>query len=160
MAIRDITELMSEYRECSRNLWNVYFAKRKDVGGSLDDFERVRRVLFESLVLNDFEDWEDNAAAPTITIVPRPSSPILIRRQSTPGEAGYWDEVRDMVVGPGDIELAFVDYFDFSQAPIKDYRYFLCKIQGFASHPEYEEREALLEVLDSRAFHAEGLDLR
>jgi hypothetical protein len=36
-----------------------------------------------------------------------------------------------MVVGPDDITLAFVDYFDFSQVPIKEFRYYLCKILKF-----------------------------
>src|SRR6202000_2581598 len=27
LAMRDIADLMSAYRECSRNLWNVYFSK-------------------------------------------------------------------------------------------------------------------------------------
>lgn len=34
MAMRDIMELMNGYRECSRNLGNIYFAKRENVGGA------------------------------------------------------------------------------------------------------------------------------
>ena len=45
MAMRDITELMNAYRECSRNLWNVYFAKRENVGGSLDAFGQIRTAF-------------------------------------------------------------------------------------------------------------------
>jgi hypothetical protein len=29
---------------------------------------------------------------------------------------------KDMIVRPDDITLAFVDYFDFFQAPIKEFR--------------------------------------
>ena len=51
MVMRNITELMNAYRECSRNLWNVYFAKRENIGGSLDAFEQIRELLFDSLVV-------------------------------------------------------------------------------------------------------------
>ena len=36
--MREITNLMSAYRECSPNLWNVYFSNRENVGGFLDPF--------------------------------------------------------------------------------------------------------------------------
>ena len=51
--MRDITELMNNYRECSRNLWNVYFSRRENIGGSLDAFEQIRELLFDSLVVSD-----------------------------------------------------------------------------------------------------------
>jgi hypothetical protein len=53
MAMRDITELMNSYRKCSRNLWNVYFSKRKDIGDALDVFEQIRELLFDSVVLSE-----------------------------------------------------------------------------------------------------------
>jgi hypothetical protein len=83
---------------------------------------------------------------------------ILIKRLSGPGEAGYWDQEKDMLVGPDDITLAFADYFDFSQVPIKDFRYYLCKILTFPRHADYEGREALLEVSDATVFHDELAD--
>ncbi len=121
MAMRDITELMNAYRECSRNLWNVYFAKRENVGGSLDAFEQIRQLLFDSLVVSEL---------------------------SYEGEAE----------GPDEITLAFVDYFDFSQVPIKDFHYYLCKILSFPRHSDYEGREALLGVTDTKVFHDEAAD--
>lgn len=160
--MRDITQLMNTYRECSRNLWNVYFAKREDIGGSLDAFEQIRELLFDSLVISELSHERDakgqDVAPPAIRVVPRGRSLILIRRLSGPGEAGYWDQEKDMVVGPDEITLAFADYFDFSQVPIKDFRYFLCKILRFPRHAEYEGREALLEVSDASVFHDERPD--
>lgn len=90
MAMRDITELMNSYRECSRNLWNVYFSKRKDIGDALDVFD--------------------------------------------------------------DITLEFVDYFDFYNIPIKDFRCCLCRILSFPSHAAYEGREALVEAMSAIFF--------
>jgi hypothetical protein len=158
----DITALMNTYRECSRNLWNVYFAQREDVGGSLDAFEQIRELLFDSLVVSELsyegEAKGEDIPPPTLKVVPQTRSAILIKRLSGPGEAGYWDQEKDMVVGPGDITLAFVDYFDFSQVPVKDFRYCLCKVLSFPSHVGYEGREALLEATGVKVFHDESAD--
>jgi hypothetical protein len=159
MAMRDITELMNAYRECSRNLWNVYFSRREDIGGSLDVFEQIRQLLFDSLVLSELpyegEAEGEDEPQPVLKVVPWKRSLILIQRLSGPGEAGYWDQEKDMAVGPNDITLAFVDYFDFSQIPIRDFHYYRCKVISFPSHAGYEGREALLEVSDAGVFHDE-----
>jgi hypothetical protein len=55
----------------------------------------------------------------------------------------------NMVVGPDDITLAFIDYFDFSQVPVKDFHYYRCKV-SFPNHVGYEGRQALLEVTDAK----------
>jgi hypothetical protein len=162
MTMRDITDLMNAYRECSRNLWNVYFSKRENVGGSLDAFEQIQQLLFESLVVSELsyegEAEGEDIPPPALKVVPRERSLILIRRLTGPGEARYWDQEKDMVVGPDDITLAFVDYFDFHQVPVKDFRYYLCKVLSFPNHVEYEGREALVEVLDNKVFHDEHAD--
>jgi len=143
MAMRDITELMNAYRECSRNLWNVYFSKRKDIGDALDVFEQVRELLFDSIVLSELsyggEAEGEDIPPPALKVEPRKRALILIKRLSGPGEAGYWDQEKDMVVGPGEITLEFVDYFDFYQIPIMDFRYFRCRVLSFPSHPTTKE---------------------
>jgi len=112
IAMRDITELMNAYRECSRNLWNVYFSMRENIGGSLDAFEQIRELLFDSLVVSELSyegDAEgEDVPAPALRVVPRARSLILIKRLSGPGEAGYWDQEKDMGVGPDDITLALL----------------------------------------------------
>lgn len=163
MAMRDITELMNTYRECSRNLWNVYFSRREDTGGPLDAFEQIRRLLFDSLVLSELfyegdTEGEDIPPTPALRVVPRTRSLILIKRLTEPGKGRYWDQEKDMVVGPDDITLAFVDYFDFFEVPIKELRYCLCKILSFPSHAAYEGREALVEALNAKVFHDESAD--
>jgi hypothetical protein len=162
--MRDITQLMNAYRECSRNLWNVYFAKRENVGFSLDAFEHIRELLFDSLVVSDLS-YEGDAEGkdippPALRVVPRARSLILIKRTSGAGGSGYWDQEKDMVVGPNDVTLAFVDYFDFSQVPIKDFHYYLCKILNFPGHADYQGNEALVEVSNATIFHDELADLK
>lgn len=160
MAIEDITEAMNTYRECARNLWNIYFRGRANIGASLDAFEQIRNILFDSLVVSQLfygEDNEDHDVPPVVLrVVPRPRSLILIERPSGLGEAGYWDQEKDMVVYPADIDLEFVDYFDFAQVPVRDFHFYLCKIIRFPSRAEYEGRKALIEALDGRVFYHDG----
>lgn len=162
MAMRDVTELMNSYRECSRNLWNVYFSKRKDIGNALDVFEQIRELLFDSLILSELsyegEAKGEDIPPPSLKVVPGASSLILIRRLTGPNEAGYWDQEKDLAVGPDDITLAFIDYFDFYQVPIKEFHYYLCKVLSFPSHANYEGREVLLEVSGAKVFHDEHAD--
>jgi hypothetical protein len=162
MAMRDITELMTAYRECSRNLWNVYFSKRENVGFALDTFEPIQKLLFDSLVLGELsyegEAEGEDIPPPVLRVVPQHSSLILINRSSGPERSGYWDQEKDLAVGPDEITLEFVDYFDFYQVPIKDFHYYLCKILNFPRHPDYEGRKALLEVSDAKVFHDELAD--
>lgn len=154
--MRDITELMNTYRECARNLWNVYFSKLPDVGETQDAFEHIRTSLFDSLIDSQlfYEGGEEDGDIPPLAlrVVPRPRSPILIERPSADSNH-YWDQEKDMVVGPDEIKLAFLDYFDFATTPIKDFHYYRCRIVQFPSHAKYEGREALIKVYCGRVFH-------
>jgi hypothetical protein len=159
--MRDITEFMSIYRECSRNLWNAYFSTREDSGANWDAYEGIRKLLFDALVVNElfFDESQEGEPPPPLhlRVVPLAAKvPILIRRPSSSGR--YWDQVRDMMVGPDEIELTFVDYYDFREYPIKDFRHFLCKILSFPQHKEYEGLEALIDALDGRVYHNEQGD--
>jgi hypothetical protein len=150
---------MNTFRECSRNLWNVYFSKQEDIGGALDVFGQIRELLFDSLVLAELS-YEGEAAhhdipKPTLKVVPERSLILINRSAQT---SGYWDQEKDMVVGPTDIALAFLDYFDFAQIPIMDFRYFRCRVLKFPSHPDYEGREALVEASGAKVFHDESAD--
>ena len=163
MAMRDVTNLMNSYRECSRNPWNVYFSGRSDIGGSLDAFGQIRELLFDALVVDELStaggaDGGD-VPLPVLKVVPQRSL-ILIQRLSGPGQAGYWDQEKDMIVGPSDSTLAFLDYFDFSQIPVMDFYYYRCKILSFPSHANYEGREALLEASGAKVFYDEPAQKR
>jgi hypothetical protein len=70
-----------------------------------------------------------------------------------PEQAGYWDQEKDLAVGPNDITLEFIDYFDFAQIPIQDFHYCRCKILSFSDRPDYEGREALLRASDVKVFY-------
>jgi hypothetical protein len=157
--MQDITDLMNSYKECARNLWNVYFSRRPNYGTSEDAFGDISRRLFDSLVLDElvFEDPPEGDAIPPpfLRVVPGVQVPILIADQSEPGKSTYWGVERDLFVGPDDIEAIFTEYFDFRRSPIKDFRYYECKILKFPAHPEYVGRRCLLETLDCRVYNEE-----
>jgi hypothetical protein len=153
---------MNNYRECSRNLWNVYFARRENVGPSLDTYEPIRKMLFETLVVDElsYEGIAEEAdiPPPALRVLPNHRSQLLVKALSAPGENAYWGEGGALSVGPEDISLAYADYFDFSNLSLRDFQYYLCKILRFPSHPEYEGREALIQAVDGRVFHDEEHD--
>lgn len=163
MAMRDITALMNTYRECSRNLWNVYFAGREDVGHALDTYEPIREMLFDSLVVDELwyeqtAEGSDVAPTPALRVVPEFTPQVLIKSLNAPGEASFWGQERDLYVGSDDISLEFIDYFDFSNISVRDFQYYRCKVLQFSSRPQYEGREALIQASDGRVFHDEGPD--
>lgn len=156
MALRDITELMNVYRECARYLWTGYFSRRPNVGASLDAFERIRRILFESLVedelICDMRAQSDEVPSPVLRVVPWSKSQILIEQIDAPGEASRWGQGGDILVGPDDITLEFLDYFDFYQVEYMDCHYYRCKIRQFSRHAEHEGKDALIEVMMARVY--------
>jgi hypothetical protein len=162
MAMRDVTELMNVYRECSRNLWNVYFSKRENVGHSLDTYEPIRKLLFDSLVVDELvylgSAQDLDIPPPALRVVPTHTAQILIEAVRSPGEATYWGEARDLYVNSDDIKLAYIDYFDFSNLSARDFQYYLCKILSFPPHVEYEGRRALIQASDGTVFHDEEHD--
>jgi hypothetical protein len=154
MATTDVTELMNAYRECARNVWNVYLSRRTDIGVALDAFGEIQETLFDALIVDELCKEAEGRSSLILRVVPQRSL-ILIQRLGAPGQSGYWDQEKDMVVGPQDIKLAFLDYFDFSNIPIRDFRYYRSKILSFPGHPNYEGREALLEVSSAKVLHEE-----
>lgn len=153
--MRDITVLMTAYRECARNLWNVYFSRKENVGGALDDFDEIDRRLFEALVVNELDYEEDlgEPPRPLLRVVPRCRTEILIEQPHGPGEATPWGERSRRFVVPDEISLEFLGYFDFEQIPIKEYRYLECKILRMSGQVAWEGRRALLVALDCLVFH-------
>jgi len=158
--MRDITDLMNEYRECSRHLWNTYFSGKENVGAALDCFSQVRPLLLKGIVEDELnyecESNVDELPPPVLKVVPQERSSIIIKFLKKPGEAHCWGDGKHTHVGPDEIELDFLDYFDWAQWPIREFHYYLCRIVRFSSHPQFEGREALIELLHGRVFHDES----
>src|SRR5689334_23183210 len=131
----DVTVLMHRYRECARHIWNTYFCSSLDRPGSEDDYDQIRRSLFQALVVSHCRN-EVQQALP-VRIAPFESLPILVRRPSTDGNV-YWNESVPATVDDDSLQLEFVDYYDFFDSRQKDFRFYRCRILKFAGHPEFE----------------------
>lgn len=163
--MRDVTEFMSNYRECARHLWNTYFfdesyRKTWAVPGpsdtphfdKLDRFEETCRILFTELVLEKIgEPSSDSsileARRQRIRIVPiHDSVRIMINRGAAGG--GYWANPIDRIGTT--VDLRFIEYFDWDQIGILELQYYRVKIAEFPHHPELIGREALIECRECR----------
>ena len=150
--MKDVTELMNKYRECSRNIWNTYFGVQENWCDLESPHKQIRRLLFESLVVALLEEETalDGEGSPILKVVPFTSMSILIRRSSKDGNV-YWDQESDLRAD-GTESLGFIDYYDFFQYPFRDYRFYRCKVLRFPTHPEYEGKEALVDVAAGKVF--------
>ena len=70
--------------------------------------------------------------------------PIMISRDQNP-DCGYWDDVINRV-GPTDLDLRFIDFFDFDQAGFIDFQYYLVHIEGSSKYPILAGHRALVEI--------------
>lgn len=145
--MRNVTDLMNKYRECSRHLWNTYIRAEKTNFQIESAYENVKKVLFEVIVRLP----AGMKSEALLFVVPMPSLPVLIRRPSADGNY-YWDQEPDLRAGDNDIDLAFIDYYDFFQEPVKDFRFYRCTILKFPRYPRYEGREALVDIAHADVF--------
>jgi hypothetical protein len=156
--MRDVTDLMNSYRECARHVWNVYFGTQENTSHLERLYEGIRKLLFEGLVLVQLEgNSSSQDQSPVLRVVPIASVPILIRRPSD-DRNWYWDEEQGIQVDRDEIELVFADYYDYSVYPVRDFRFYRCKILRFPSRGRYEGRDALVEVAHARVL-VDGLAL-
>jgi len=156
VVMRDITELMQRYRECSRHIWNAYFLPQAEVDDDWDlrdRFEVINVKLFSSLVLwplkrEDCEptpaNWQPLHQVPFIRVVPNNSCPIQINREIS---SGYWDHPIEEAT-TGDIDMRFINYFDWSNIGYRDFEYIQVFIVDSIAHPELNGRHALVKPIN------------
>ncbi len=162
--MEDVTSILNRYRECSRHLWNTYFADHvfslpasDDV---LDRFEEVDKLLFSSLVLAKVDrlaSESDFGKKPLrfLRVVPVTEEvPILINRPSNDRNK-YWDDPVNRV-GASEAELLLIGYFDWNRYGYADLAYYLVRIASFSKHPHLNGRDALLLTSNARVFFDPG----
>ncbi len=78
----------------------------------------------------------------------------MIQKPREGDRCNYWDDpVRE--VKASDVELHFLDYFDWNQMGYVDFQYYRVRIVTFALQPHLVGREALLEHQYARVFTAD-----
>ena len=154
--MNDITAALLRYRECSRSLWNEYLlGPSADIGWDVaDDFRQITGILFRRLVLDiigvEILGTDSDTILPYIRIVPlHRETPIMINRPSTDG-CNYWDDPINRVCA-ADVHLQFVEFFDWQDLAVRDFRFYKTVIRQFDKYPDRVGRMALIEVGDSTA---------
>lgn len=154
--MQDITDIVDDFRECSRHIWNSYFGYLEE--GDVK-FWLVEETLFNAMVLAQVGK-PPVSLVPTITrkdpvsclrIIPDSShgTPIMINRT---GDSGYWDDPVD-AVKPDEVDLRLVRFFDFAEMQgFRDWGYYYVRINSFPTQSHLQGRDALIEASCVRVF--------
>ncbi|MEN8265223.1 MAG: hypothetical protein ABFR82_17390 [Nitrospirota bacterium] len=153
----DVTKYMNKYRECVRNLWNVYFLNQdspQDIWDIADQFDQVCTILFSIFILNQGGCIDYRKSCVTdknpnplfvLHVYPSPETgvPIKINREVNP--SGYWDHPVDTILTP-DVDLRFIDYFDFNLLGIRDFEFYRVRILDAPNELDIIGRDALIKT--------------
>jgi hypothetical protein len=156
--MEDVTSLVLRYREAARHIWNCFLRDEPLDAPGLHDWEALKQILFTALVLRNCGHDECAAAllAPDrygfswikpivhLHVVPLGDVPVMISRDPGP-HCRSWDHAVDRV-GPNDVDLRFIDFFDWDQMGHIDFRFYLVDIEGSTKYPTLVGHRALLEV--------------
>lgn len=151
----DITNLMNEYRECVRTLWNTHLLGKIDpdvVWGMIDQYDEICTKLFNIMVLRQIDRSECQKAMSYeqypepllfLRVKPNPQScvPILINREKE--ACGDWDYPFDWK-NNAELDLRFIDCFDFALQSFREIEYYRVRVVGPSGFPELIGRDALI----------------
>ena len=166
--MEDVTARMNEYREAARHLWNTHLrplAEPSQDWDVRDAFNSVAATLFRTMVLRPIgrEDWEfqpdqwaDRKPFPFLHVGVESMSDILINRDLG---SGYWD-FPIPAVNPGELELHFLQYFDWWDLGHKDLAFYRVRIAGSRSYPAIIGKDALVRVGEGIRVAAEAAEQR
>jgi hypothetical protein len=144
----DLDALINRFRIAARELFNTYFRvddPYKNNGWSgAERFSDVEVLLFEKLVAEvaGLSIVGYGNLQPEIRVSLRQGldhAPIMINRET---DSGYWDHpIREVTP---DAKLVFIRFFDWDQLDYRDNRYVRVQVEKWASHPEIEGKQALV----------------
>ena len=141
-----VTQAFQKYRIAARLIWNLFFLPNPELAGwdGRDQFERIKGLLFESLVLGSVSVDMERVR---FVVVPRAEAGVPIRIESPRQDDRnhYWDHPIS-TLKPSDATLEFLDFFDFDPIGYLDFRYVRTRICDFPAHSDLVGREALLDT--------------
>ena len=156
-----ITRLMNKYRECARSIWNLYLMEHAALSRTKwdikDEYDKICSILFSTIVLCSINKGSEKKAypyqlcpepLPFIRIQPISQMPIKINREIKP--VGYWDHPIT-IISPDEIDLQFIDFFDFDTLGFRDFEYYRVRIINSSNHSDILNRDALVKVNLSEA---------
>ena len=149
----DITDILWDYEEARRGLWNNFFRKRAGVryaGEFVEDFQEIDRVLFLSLV------WRSIGADPpqvfTLGVSSFASIRVVLDETTTSvsvmfnnrpgGLGGKWSNGE--LSRTGFPQLEFVEFFDWDQVGFHTGGFCRARISRFPGQPELIGHDVLI----------------
>ncbi len=154
--MNDVTQILNRYRECVRNLWNIYFINH----GSLtvdwdlaDEYERICTKLFTLLVLNRVGKNEHskslvfNQSSEPLSffrVVPSAEGGVPIQVSRERNDFTYWDYPIKSIK-PDEADMRFIDFFNFGLLDFREFKYCRVRIVGSKVNADLVGRDALLE---------------
>lgn len=162
--MHDITDMLFDYLEAKRHLWNVHFRLKVSSlreCSTLDLYEEIDRHLFAALVVQELRvdnldaigDWRQRPWD-FFRITPREQLDRLNIMLSDPitDANRRWNSAEPFEIVKG-ADFGFVEFFDWNVYGHTSYPYFRMKIDARARMPSLQGREALCEVSQVRAFY-------
>jgi hypothetical protein len=152
--MEDVTELLQQYRECARHVYNTYY-RLLSTGDTL--FDQVDDTLFQTLVLRQLlvdATRRINVDVPFeyLRIVPSKvpeGIPAMWGREETPLRE-VWHELR---LFPSEIHIHFLGYFDwYNDDDHRDWHYYQGRIVSYPTNPTLEGADLLIEVPNAKVF--------
>jgi len=151
----DITNLMNDYRECARNIWNAFLLGKNistDIWDKIEQFDKVCSILFNIMVLTPInynsyqkaligERYPEPLSFLRVSPISQTSVPIMVNREKK--VSGYWDYPFNLT-DKADIELRFIDFFDFDVQSFRDFEYYRVRVVDSSQDPAIIGRDALI----------------
>ena len=161
----EITQLLIDYRDCVRNLWNNCFIKqllKRDKWDLSDEYERICSSIFSSIVLSPL-GYHNEKKALGYDQYPKPISflhiittgevPVQINRDLK--STGYWDyPIRS--VHSDSVKMLFIDFFDFDVLGHKELEFYRINIIEAPKNRDLIGRDALLRVKHAKVYCGNG----
>lgn len=158
----DIDLLVVRFRLASRWLFNHYFrfddpynSEGSDARDRFDEvwdvrgrFKKVEAALFDALVIEPagLDRIRYGEVNHHIRVARRSeSAPVMLNREL---RSGYWDHPISEVTS--EVELAFVDFFDWDQVGVSENQYVQSEVIEWPGHPELAGKRALIESREVR----------
>jgi hypothetical protein len=150
--MRTIKSEMAAYREAVRHLWNSAFSTLDDslrFGVCLELFEEADDLIFKALVCEplgiEFAPRASFEPIFDLKVVPISSTEVPVMVNSSLPASGYWDHPVKAIKA-SDVDLAFIEFFDWDAYGSKDMRYYRVRIVNSLSEPDLIGRDALIET--------------
>jgi hypothetical protein len=144
---KDITGIFQNFRECARHIWNTYFRTLDD---GAHKFINVERELYGTMVLEQIygdSDYKADEGEYVKSFKVEPSDEIdcinVLLGNEIQKNYTKWD---DILITVSKTELRFMEYFDWEDEGIRDYKYIRCRVVKCEDNMDIINKDILIDT--------------